>query len=139
MNKKTFAISLFDGIFQAFSLILLSEFIISIFIKNPSFVFHLLVSLIFAFFSAIIFFVCISKTHPTKTWFFVLNSTLVFLLSVVLLIICKITFHFSFFTVRETNGADGIIVLFVVATFILFSIIFRYIAFIFYSKKSKHE
>lgn len=137
MNKKTFTISLFDGAFQAFSLILLSEFVISVFIKNPNFFIHLIVSIIFAISSSTIFWVCVSKAHPTKMWFFILNSILGFLLSAILLIICKITFHFSFFPIRETNGADGIIVLFVSVVFFLFSVIFRYISYIFYIKKNK--
>lgn len=137
MNKKNFLMSLFDGVIQVFVLNLLVEFTISIYSQNIDLTYLFLFAIISALLLATVFYKLILKVPENKVWLFVLNSSFGALLTVALFFINKFTLRFSFFTFREGNAGDGLLLLLIIASFLVASVIFRIIAYVVYNVRKK--
>lgn len=140
MNKRILIKAVFDGLIQSLILAGLGTFSISVYSANLALEQYLLIGVICAIFSAVVYAVFTVKEFSNKKIiYFSLVGILCFVLSIVSILALYLTFSFNFVPLREINNADGILILFSIVCYILASIIFRICIFVLSIIKNTHQ
>lgn len=131
MNKRFFIIAVLDSFIQSLILVCLGTFSISVDSSNLSLNQYLLIGVLSAILSAVVYVVVMLKeSNNKKLVCFLLLGLLCFILSMVLTLAILIIFKFNFIPLREVNNADGILILYMTGSYILVSFILRLCAFV---------
>lgn len=131
MNKRIFIIAVFDSFIQSLLLVCLGTFSISVYSSKLSLNQYLLIGVLSAILSAVVYVVVMLKeSNNKKLVCFLLLGLLCFVLSMVLMLAILIIFKFNFIPLREVNNADGILILYTTGCYILVSFILRLCAFV---------
>lgn len=126
MNKKHFLKAVLDGFIQSLVLVCLGVFVISTYTSNLSLRQHILIGILGAILSSIVYFVLTMKESNNKAIMcYSLLSIIFFALCIIIILAFRLTFTFDFGFLRETNNSDGILLLFAIGSFILASIMLR--------------
>lgn len=140
--KKKLLFSSFDGIIQAILFSVLSMLSISSYFNN-SFVLFLIIAIVFAAISTVTFHLIIHKqTSNRAVALSTLTSFMSFLLTVIILLALQISCPLILFDSREVNNADGIFLLFILGTFLGFTVLLKFAVFcisIIKNKRKKHK
>lgn len=126
MRKNFIIKAALDGLIQSLILFFSGIFLFSIYASNLSLQGYLLIGLLGAIFSTIVYIAHILKESNIKVIAFTsLTSKLFFFLFMAIMLGMHLIFRFNFLPLREINDADGILFLFTSGCFILASIIIR--------------
>ena len=124
MNKRSFVKAILDGTIQGLILFCLLLLDLSKYTLNWSIKQYLTVALCGAIFSSCVYFFLIFKESNLKGGiFFFIISVVSF--AIVMLILLILYLNVNFFSLRELNNADGILLLLNIGCFILSSFILR--------------
>ena len=113
-------------------LFIICEFMVSVFFLNQPIEVCFVVSILGAFFSSLVYFLLFIKESNNKVFTIatILSVLLTFIIHVIyfILLICG---YLNIFPTRETNSADGLLILISVNTYVLFIMAFNTIVFLF--------
>lgn len=131
MNKKIIFKAILDGFISSFVLNCLGIFLVSIYASNLSLEQCLLIGFLTAMLFTTVFAMLMLKESSNKAIMcYSLISIVSFAFFVAIMMVFQLTFKFDFMIIRETNNADGILLIFTIVCFVLSSVLLRACAFI---------
>jgi len=140
MNKKIFIKAALDGLIQNLILVCSGTFLFSVYAVSLSVRQYLLAGLFGAILSAVVYVLLIPKESNNKVIIcFSLIGMLFFVLSIVTMLVIRLTFTFDILPLREVNNADGILFLFAAGFFVLASITLRVCIFVVLIVRNKYR
>lgn len=126
MNRSCFLKSILYGFIQAFSLKLVSDFVVSVYAVDLSFIVLCWFGPLLAILSCIVYFTFIAKVQSTKTIiYFSISEYIISIFLCLLSIVIEIKYKINFFPMTKVSNGHGIIILFIIILFVIISIILK--------------
>lgn len=140
MNKKIYWKATIDGLFGSLILQFLNTFCISVFSTGYSFEQFFLVTIFGALLSTSIYCIFLLKEYENKkVRYFTALGFLFFIIGRVIFLFLDLTVKWEILPLRETNSADGLLIIFMAVCFILTSILLRACVFILLMIRNKRR
>lgn len=111
-----------DGVANSFCLLFIGQLLISPVSLHLNFFTSIGIAILASFIISIIFFLLIVRANRIKN-IIVFCTASTFLFSIVSLL--HLVFNIRYFPVRETTAADGLVIMFTLGTYLLFSLLLK--------------